>query len=213
MPTHSTGGGSPDDHLLALVISVLLTTYNEQEVRERLSATFVHCIHALQCARSAGWLTTYEFEEAIHVHRLCSDDNIHDTAAPHTTSQTYVKLNRAGVRNFARGTLTPPPQRPASANRRRRPSSAGRVRPSSARTGRESSEFTAWLETDRVSGTILSRAQEARNEAWGLGDRGDDGSMMPRLQARHRDPAAAVQTREEVYHGASGGGRDRGRSP
>jgi len=116
----------------------------------------------------------------------------------------------------AQGTLTPPPQRPASADRRRRPASAGRARPSSARTGRESSEFTSWLETDRVSGTILSRAQEARNEAWGSvggGGGGDDGSLMPRLQSRNRDPAAAAQTREEVYYGAAGGGRERVRSP
>ena len=135
-------GSCIDDSLLDTILPVLATTFDEQAVREGLSPTFGHGLHALQSARSAGWLTTYEFEEAIHVHRLCSDDNIHDTAAPHTTSQTYVKLNRAGVRNFARGTLTPPPQRPASANRRRRPSSAGRVRPSVARTGRESSEFS-----------------------------------------------------------------------
>ena len=34
-------------------------------MREGLSPTFQHGLHALQSARSAGWLTTYEFEEAL----------------------------------------------------------------------------------------------------------------------------------------------------
>ena len=34
-------------------------------MRERLSPTFVHSLHALQSARTAGWLTTYEFEEEL----------------------------------------------------------------------------------------------------------------------------------------------------
>ena len=58
-------GGSIDEGLLESALSVLGTTYDEQEVRERLSPTFVHGVHALQSARSAGWLTTYEFEEAL----------------------------------------------------------------------------------------------------------------------------------------------------
>ena len=60
-----TAGGSIDDGLLESVLSVLATTYDEQEVRERLSPTFVHGVHALLSARSAGWLTTYEFEEKL----------------------------------------------------------------------------------------------------------------------------------------------------
>ena len=34
-------------------------------MREGLSPTFQHGLHALQSARSAGWLTTYEFEEEL----------------------------------------------------------------------------------------------------------------------------------------------------
>ena len=58
-------GGSIDEGILESALSVLGTTYDEQEVRERLSPTFVHGVHALQRARSAGWLTTYEFEEEL----------------------------------------------------------------------------------------------------------------------------------------------------
>ena len=58
-------GGSIDEVSLDLALSVLGTTYDEQEVRERLSSTFVHGVHALQRARSAGWYTTYEFEEEL----------------------------------------------------------------------------------------------------------------------------------------------------
>ena len=58
-------GGSIDAGFLESILSVLATTYDEQEVRERLSPTFVHGLHALQSARSAGWLTTYEFEEEL----------------------------------------------------------------------------------------------------------------------------------------------------
>jgi hypothetical protein len=58
-------GGSFDGGFLESALSVLGTTYDEQKVRERLSPTFVHGVHALQSARSAGWLTTYEFEEAL----------------------------------------------------------------------------------------------------------------------------------------------------
>ena len=57
--------GSIEDGLLESILSVLATTYDEQEVRERLSPTFVHSLHALQSARTAGWLTTYEFEEEL----------------------------------------------------------------------------------------------------------------------------------------------------
>ena len=58
-------GRSIDDSLLESVLLVLATTYDEQDVRERLSLTFVHGLHALQSARSARWLTTYEFEEEL----------------------------------------------------------------------------------------------------------------------------------------------------
>ena len=58
-------GGSIDEVSLDLALSVLGTTYDEQEVRERLSSTLVHGVHALQRARSAGWYTTYEFEEEL----------------------------------------------------------------------------------------------------------------------------------------------------
>ena len=58
-------GGSIDEGFLELALSVLGTTYDEQEVRERLSPTFVHGVHALQSARSAGWFTTYEFKEEL----------------------------------------------------------------------------------------------------------------------------------------------------
>ena len=64
MPVDSVGG-SIDEGILELALSVLGTTYDEQEVRERLSPTFVHGVHALQRARSAGWFTTYEFEEEL----------------------------------------------------------------------------------------------------------------------------------------------------
>ena len=53
------------DGLLASVLSVLTTTYDEQEVRECLSPTFVRSVLALQSALSAGCLTAYEFEEAL----------------------------------------------------------------------------------------------------------------------------------------------------
>ena len=48
-------GGSIDEGFLELALSVLGTTYDEQEVRDRLSPTFVHGVHALQSARSAGF--------------------------------------------------------------------------------------------------------------------------------------------------------------
>jgi hypothetical protein len=47
-----------------LALSVLGTTYDEQEVRERLSP-IVYGVHALQSERSAGWFTTFEFEEEL----------------------------------------------------------------------------------------------------------------------------------------------------
>ena len=58
-------GGRIDEGIPESALSVLGTTYDEQEVRERLSPTFVHGVHALQSARSAGWFTTYEFKEEL----------------------------------------------------------------------------------------------------------------------------------------------------
>jgi len=46
-------------------LSVLATTYTEQEARECLSPTVVRDVQALQRARVAGWLTTCEFEEEL----------------------------------------------------------------------------------------------------------------------------------------------------
>ena len=48
-----------------MILPVLATTYDEQDVREGLSTTFAHGLQALQRACSAGWLTTYEFEEEL----------------------------------------------------------------------------------------------------------------------------------------------------
>ena len=111
----------------------------------------------------------------------------------------------------SRTSFTPPPQRPSSADMRRRPASAGR-RPASARVSgdeivvgggnRDSRDFQAWLETDRASGV-------GRSEAWGGGGGGGGergrGSMMPRLQGRDRNTAMAVaNTRDEVYYGTAG---------
>ena len=53
-------GGNTDDGLLASVLSVLATTYDEQEVRERLVPTFVHGLHVLQGARLAEFLCSCE---------------------------------------------------------------------------------------------------------------------------------------------------------
>ena len=58
-------GSCIDDSLLDTILPVLATTFDEQAVREGLSPTFGHGLHALQSARSAGWLTTYEFEEEL----------------------------------------------------------------------------------------------------------------------------------------------------
>ena len=58
-------GSCIDDSLLDTILPVLATTYDEEDVREGLSPTFQHGLHALQSARSAGWLTTYEFEEEL----------------------------------------------------------------------------------------------------------------------------------------------------
>ena len=58
-------GSCIDDSLLDTILPVLATTYDEQDVREGLSTTFAHGLQALQRARSAGWLTTYEFEEEL----------------------------------------------------------------------------------------------------------------------------------------------------
>ena len=71
VPPADCVGGSIDDGLLESFLSVLATTYDEQEVRERLSPTFVHGLHALQSARSA----------TLHARRSCSSDNIYDTLA------------------------------------------------------------------------------------------------------------------------------------
>jgi len=116
---------------------------------------------------------------------------------------------------------TPPPQRPSSADMRRRPASAGR-RPASARergddvgggganrNSRDSRDFQAWLETDRVSGSTVV----GRTEAWGASAGGGGrGSMMPKLPGHDRDAAMAVaNTRDEVYYGAAG--RKDARSP
>eukprot|EP00802_Teleaulax_amphioxeia_P000169 Tamp_00169.p1 GENE.Tamp_00169~~Tamp_00169.p1 ORF type:complete len:3645 (+),score=1200.53 Tamp_00169:164-10936(+) len=113
---------------------------------------------------------------------------------------------------------TPPPQRPSSADMRRRPASAGR-RPASARergddvggggANRNSRDFQAWLETDRVSGSTVV----GRTEAWGASAGGGGrGSMMPKLPGRDRDAAMAIaNTRDEVYYGAAG--RKDARSP
>ena len=48
-----------------MIIPVLATTYDEQEVRERLSPPLVRGVHALQGTHSAGWITTPEYEEAL----------------------------------------------------------------------------------------------------------------------------------------------------
>ena len=58
-------GGSIEDGLLESILSVLATTYDEQEVRERLSPPLVRGVHALQGTHSAGWITTPEYEEAL----------------------------------------------------------------------------------------------------------------------------------------------------
>ena len=64
MPVDSVEG-SIELEILGSALSVLGITYDEQEVRERLCPTFVHSVYDLQSACSAGWLTTYEFEEAL----------------------------------------------------------------------------------------------------------------------------------------------------
>jgi hypothetical protein len=114
----------------------------------------------------------------------------------------------------SRTSFTPPPQRPSSADMRRRPASAGR-RPASARErgdeivvgsgNRDSRDFQAWLETDRASGsTVVGRSEAWGGEGGGGAERGR-GSMMPRLQGRDRNTAMAVaNTRDEVYYGTAG---------
>ena len=62
-PADSVGGGI--DSLLDSILPVLATTYDEQEVRERLSPPLVRGVHALQGTHSAGWITTPEYEEAL----------------------------------------------------------------------------------------------------------------------------------------------------
>ena len=51
--------------LLATICSVLIPTYTETEVQHRLCPPVSQEVHALWCARNAGWLTQNEFEEAI----------------------------------------------------------------------------------------------------------------------------------------------------
>ncbi len=63
-PADSVGGGI-DDSLLDSILPVLATTYDEQDVRERLSPPLVRGVHALQGTHSAGWITTPEYEEAL----------------------------------------------------------------------------------------------------------------------------------------------------
>ena len=65
VPPADSVGGCIDDRMLDMILPVLATTYDEQDVREGLSTTFAHGLQALQRACSAGWLTTYEFEEEL----------------------------------------------------------------------------------------------------------------------------------------------------
>ena len=63
-PADPVGGGI-DDSLLDSILPVLATTWDEQDVRERLSPPLVRGVRALQGTHSAGWITTPEYEEAL----------------------------------------------------------------------------------------------------------------------------------------------------
>ena len=63
-PADCVGGGI-DDSLLDSILPVLATTWDEQDVRERLSPPLVRGVRALQGTHSAGWITTPEYEEAL----------------------------------------------------------------------------------------------------------------------------------------------------
>lgn len=72
--------------------------YDEQKVRERLFPTFVHGVLALQSARSAGWLSTYECEEALL--KLFT----HSAAAAELTSTTPLFCRSYRYRRASCGT-------------------------------------------------------------------------------------------------------------